>query len=77
MDSTKDYYMVEYRDENNEVVFFQKVHHNLIPSLLKILEKIEILETIKGTYRVTGFFFKPSSDYLMMYNILIVEVEGE
>ena len=77
MDSTKDYYMVKYRDEYDEVVFFQKVHHNLIPSLLKILENIEMLETNKGTYRVTGFSFKPSSDYLMMYNILIVQVEGE
>lgn len=38
MDSTKDYYMVKYR-EKNEIIFSQKTHFNLIPSLLKILEK--------------------------------------
>lgn len=75
MDFTKDYYIIKYRDENNEIVFCQKVHYNLISSFLKILESTEMLEINKETYRVTGFSFKPSSDYLMMYNTLIVEVE--
>lgn len=74
MDSTKDYYMVRYC-ETSEMIFSQKIHFNLIPSLLKILEKTETLEIKDKVYGVTGFSFKPSSDYLLTYNVLIVEVE--
>ena len=76
MDSTKDYYMIKYREEN-VTIFSQKIHFNLIPSLLKILEKTETLEIKNKVYGVSGFSFKPSSDYLSMYNVLIVEVEEE
>lgn len=74
MDSTKDYYMVKYC-EKNEMIFSQKIHFNLILSLLKILEETETLEIKNKVYGVTGFSFKPSSDYLLTYNVLIVEVE--
>lgn len=76
MDSTKDYYMIKYREEN-VTIFNQKIHFNLIPSLLKILEKTETLEIKNKVYSVSGFSFKPSSDYLSMCNVLIVEVEEE
>lgn len=75
MDNTTDYYMVKYRDENNEIILCQKIHFNLISSFLKILEKTEILEIKNKGYRVVYLSFKPSLDYLMMYNVLIVEVE--